>query len=69
MLRMISHLRVSYSSNNYLSLILLNLDEDIKNWIRNIEQHANENINKVLVGNKCDLVDKRVSINRKVTVK
>eukprot|EP01114_Cavostelium_apophysatum_P003053 TRINITY_DN1278_c0_g1_i1.p1 TRINITY_DN1278_c0_g1~~TRINITY_DN1278_c0_g1_i1.p1 ORF type:complete len:218 (+),score=42.31 TRINITY_DN1278_c0_g1_i1:120-773(+) len=33
---------------------------NIKNWIRNIEQHASENINKVLVGNKCDLVDKRI---------
>jgi len=33
---------------------------NIKNWIRNIEQHAVENINKVLVGNKCDLVDKRI---------
>jgi len=33
---------------------------NIKNWIRNIEQHASENINKVLIGNKCDLVDKRI---------
>jgi len=33
---------------------------NIKNWIRNIEQHASENINKVLVGNKCDLGDKRI---------
>jgi len=33
---------------------------NIKNWIRNIEQHASENINKVLVGNKCDLMDKRI---------
>jgi len=33
---------------------------NIKNWIRNIEQHASENINKVLVGNKCDLADKRL---------
>jgi len=30
------------------------------NWIRNIEQHASENVNKILIGNKCDLVDKRV---------
>jgi len=33
---------------------------NIKNWIRNIEQHASQDINKVLVGNKCDLVDKRI---------
>lgn len=28
---------------------------DIKNWIRNIEQHASDNVNKVLVGNKADM--------------
>jgi len=33
---------------------------NIKNWIRNIEQHATENVNKILIGNKCDLVDKKV---------
>ena len=34
---------------------------NIKNWIRNIEQHATESVNKILVGNKCDLEDKQVS--------
>eukprot|EP01108_Squamamoeba_japonica_P002711 TRINITY_DN2322_c0_g1_i1.p2 TRINITY_DN2322_c0_g1~~TRINITY_DN2322_c0_g1_i1.p2 ORF type:complete len:126 (-),score=63.41 TRINITY_DN2322_c0_g1_i1:75-452(-) len=33
---------------------------NIRNWIRNIEQHATENVNKMLVGNKCDMADKRV---------
>jgi len=33
---------------------------NIRNWIRNIEQHATESVNKMLIGNKCDLVDKRV---------
>jgi Ras-related protein Rab-8A len=33
---------------------------NIRNWIRNIEQHASENVNKILIGNKCDLVDKKV---------
>ncbi|WZZ57024.1 hypothetical protein YC2023_057131 [Brassica napus] len=28
---------------------------DIRNWIRNIEQHASENVNKILVGNKADM--------------
>ena len=28
---------------------------DIRNWIRNIEQHASDNVNKVLVGNKADM--------------
>lgn len=35
---------------------------DIRNWIRNIEQHASENVNKILVGNKADMDEsKRVS--------
>lgn len=33
---------------------------NIRNWIRNIEQHAQESVNKMLIGNKCDMVDKRV---------
>ena len=33
---------------------------NIRNWIRNIEQHATENVNKMLIGNKCDMVDKKV---------
>ncbi|MFS7900834.1 putative small GTPase, P-loop containing nucleoside triphosphate hydrolase [Helianthus anomalus] len=28
---------------------------DIRNWIRNIEQHASDNVNKTLVGNKADM--------------
>ncbi|GMP23873.1 hypothetical protein CsSME_00001326 [Camellia sinensis var. sinensis] len=27
----------------------------IRNWIRNIEQHASDNVNKILVGNKADM--------------
>lgn len=35
---------------------------NIKNWIRNVEQYASSpNINKILIGNKCDMADKRVS--------
>ena len=33
---------------------------NVRNWMRNIEQHASENVNKILVGNKCDMEDKRV---------
>jgi len=33
---------------------------NIRNWIRNIEQHASDNVNKVLVGNKVDMDAKRV---------
>ena len=28
---------------------------DIRNWIRNIEQHASDTVNKILVGNKADM--------------
>jgi len=33
---------------------------NIRNWIRNIEQHATESVNKILIGNKCDMVEKKV---------
>ena len=33
---------------------------DIRNWIRNIEQHASEGVNRILIGNKCDMLDKKV---------
>eukprot|EP00162_Nutomonas_longa_P004796 comp15509_c0_seq1/m.23682 comp15509_c0_seq1/g.23682 ORF comp15509_c0_seq1/g.23682 comp15509_c0_seq1/m.23682 type:complete len:210 (-) comp15509_c0_seq1:185-814(-) len=33
---------------------------NIRNWMRNIEQHASENVNKMLIGNKCDMTDKKV---------
>jgi len=29
--------------------------QDIHNWMKNIEQHASENVNKILIGNKCDM--------------
>lgn len=34
--------------------------KNIRNWIHNIEEHANENVHKILVGNKSDMVDKKV---------
>jgi ribosome biogenesis GTPase A len=34
---------------------------DIRNWIKNIEENASNNVNKVLVGNKADMAEKRVS--------
>eukprot|EP00002_Diphylleia_rotans_P016839 TRINITY_DN326_c0_g1_i1.p1 TRINITY_DN326_c0_g1~~TRINITY_DN326_c0_g1_i1.p1 ORF type:complete len:206 (+),score=50.65 TRINITY_DN326_c0_g1_i1:81-698(+) len=33
---------------------------NIRNWIRNIEQHATESVNKMLIGNKCDLENRAV---------
>lgn len=34
---------------------ILDVIADIRNWIRNIEQHASDNVNKILVGNKADM--------------
>lgn len=33
---------------------------NIRNWIRNIEQHASEGVDRILIGNKCDMNDKKV---------
>uniref|UniRef100_A0A673YE97 small monomeric GTPase n=1 Tax=Salmo trutta TaxID=8032 RepID=A0A673YE97_SALTR len=33
--------------------------ENIKNWIRNIEEHASADVEKMVLGNKCDINDKR----------
>jgi len=32
---------------------------DIRTWHSNIEQHASEGVNKILIGNKSDWMDKR----------
>ena len=37
------------------SLKIVDIIADIRNWIRNIEQHASDNVNKILVGNKADM--------------
>lgn len=34
--------------------------QNIRNWIRNIEQHAADNVDKILVGNKCDIIEEKV---------
>lgn len=33
---------------------------DIKTWFSNVEQHATEGVNKILIANKCDWEEKRV---------
>jgi len=32
---------------------------DIRTWFSNVEQHASEGVNKMLIGNKCDWEEKR----------
>ena len=35
------------------------LAADIRTWFSNVEQHATEGVNKILIGNKCDWEEKR----------
>lgn len=39
----------------------------MRKWIRNIEQHASENVNKILVGNKVDMDESQRVINPTVS--
>lgn len=34
--------------------------DNILKWLRNIEEHANEDVEKMIVGNKCDMEDRRI---------
>lgn len=33
--------------------------DNIAKWLRNIDEHANEDVEKMILGNKCDVEDKR----------
>ena len=35
------------------------MSPDIRTWFSNVEQHATEGVNKILIGNKCDWEEKR----------
>jgi len=34
--------------------------ENIAKWLRNIDEHANEDVEKMILGNKCDMEESRV---------
>lgn len=34
--------------------------DNIAKWLRNIDEHANEDVEKMILGNKCDMDSKRV---------
>jgi GTPase SAR1 family protein len=36
-----------------------NTYQDVHNWMSEVEKHASDNVSRILVGNKCDLEDKR----------
>ncbi|XP_056172766.1 ras-related protein RABE1c-like isoform X1 [Syzygium oleosum] len=48
-------------NSNWFSLISYLL-HNIRNWIRNIEQHASDNVNKILVGNKADMDESKRAV-------
>jgi len=35
----------------------------IRNWVSQIQQHADVHVNKILIGNKCDMMDERTVSN------
>lgn len=45
---------------SHCPLALLTCLVDIRTWFSNVEQHATEGVNKILIGNKCDWEDRRV---------
>jgi len=36
--------------------------ENIKNWVGQIQQHADFNVNKILIGNKCDVDPSEIAV-------
>lgn len=62
MLQMINPLEVSEMRWTKTQILRSIHNTDVRNWFSNIEQHASEGVNKILIGNKCDMEDKRVSI-------
>lgn len=47
----------SFNSTSPCTVSLLTAD--VRTWHSQIEQHASEGVNKILIGNKCDWDDKR----------
>lgn len=40
-------------------MLIIFVRSDIRTWFSNVEQHATEGVNKILIGNKCDWEEKR----------
>ena len=46
--------------NGLNDMLLQESFNNIKQWLQEIDRYASENVNKLLVGNKCDLTTKKV---------
>lgn len=49
----------NYTSTQFYMLLFQESFNNVKQWLQEIDRYACENVNKLLVGNKCDLTAKR----------
>lgn len=55
----VNRLFVFYSPVKEKTRLMGKIETDIRTWFANVEQHATEGVNKILIGNKCDWEEKR----------
>ncbi|KAJ8760332.1 hypothetical protein K2173_011885 [Erythroxylum novogranatense] len=48
-----------FCGSNGLTFLIFS---DIRNWIRNIEQHVSDNVNRILIGNKADMDESKRTV-------
>jgi GTPase SAR1 family protein len=53
-------IKLNFIINISFSVFLQESFNNVKQWLQEIDRYASENVNKLLVGNKCDLTTKKV---------